>query len=83
MKKIEPILVLKGIERMNNKKIIPVGTEQYMLVTSQSEGQWHALLAPIPSQGTQWTCEAVSEDELEKKLARHYEKVLQTQKIKE
>ena len=64
---------------MDTTKIVTVGSKQYRLVTSQRDGKWYANAVPVPPPDgrtytlPQWTCEATSEAELNKKLDEHFE----------
>ena len=70
---------------MDRKKIVTVGKKQYLIAISESDGNWHALVATMPPQDgrthhlPQWHCDASSEAGLNDKIEEHFQKVLQAQ----
>ena len=71
---------------MQKRKIVTIGEKAYLVIATESDGKWSALVVPKPPPDGQpyifppWTCDAESEDELDAKLDRHFEKLVAKQK---
>lgn len=74
---------------MDKQKIVNVGTKPFFIAISETDGKWHALVAPMPpSDGRpytlpQWHCDAASEAELDQKIEEHFQEVLRAQKAED
>ena len=62
-----------------------VGNREYRILTSESDGVWHANVSPAPPPDgriytlPQWICKASSEAEMQVMLDRHFQDVLTAQ----
>ncbi len=66
---------------MDKQKIAHVDGKPYFIAVSETDGKWHALVAPMPPQDgrmhmlPQWHCDALSEADLDEKIEQHFSKI--------